>query len=1272
MFTEAKIIPVHAHLSNPDYFRRHWFGPAIIPCAILALGTPASHGAVSVWGGGIGYSNAPAGWAQGVLPEDGDFIDVPAGSMFANGLIASELLVSSGASAYALTSNGPGLTIQGVSPTKPNEQTLAGNLFIGALNTPGELVVKNDVSFVGNGQILLADPMSVISSDPGGGTLRVAHTVLFGGQGTISAQLFSGAAVRANVPGGTLNIESPAAFLLGGAIAENGGILHLKSPVVQGLNLGIVNFPLVLEAKPGSEVIVSAATTLLAPIYVNSGGKFTLKNPPSHEHATFAGNYTFESLTVGQQLDLRGFNGQVGKLTFSGPAAPPPGPGLVFYNEFADAFIPDGPTRILGGEIILPDELSYISPLRGSGKFGIWLEQTLVRGRGTLSAGFDLRSYFSAIVADNPANLRPTTAENQAARTLYFTGGLTEIRNAGTLGATNGGVLQLSGQKVVNYRDGELFPNGVPHPPGHLEAADGSRINMFGGELVRGSVILTDAASSFLFQHGTLSGRGSFLYFDGPGHFEINGRMQGQLIVTPSTILRIAEVHASPNAMDGNVFFNGAGTYRLEGATLRTWNVEGGDTLTVNGNLEGSGYLENLPIFIGPTGVLAAIPINNRALEILAPITNEGLIVASPFGSDAVLFLNPGHVIENVNEGRMLLQGRMALLGRIKGGQILAGEALRAYGGTLENVTIGKIGDPKQPAVNILTSLNVIGTIYNNAIIQLNEGTVLNLEGAAQFVNQQGLVGRIQMAGGSVIDDLVEGTNPTLTLGPGQALLGRRSAGQIGLPADHRVTVWVPVENHGTIVADGVVFYFGGYPSGSGGFSAINGGGFENLSWINNLQNRWNQAVAAVGGFFKLTAPTGLNIQNTNVEARLEDGSVLVNSPNGTVAVGGGNSNSNVKAADKGEVVLNADQVVALGRGNISAVTGGKIIANGGGNIKADAGGAVISGNGSTIVANGGGNVVANGGNNALPQNRGAREAGGAAETTEASQKAHLFVGSGGKLQAAAVQVQNAGIFHITDIPEDLDPRFAPNNASWGQVTGNLELDPGGEMQIQIAGPTAGVGYDQLIVTGSAALAGRLNVWFLSSFHKLITPADSFTIITTGTPAVPTFSNLISGRVATSDGRGSFAVSVTPSGLGVVLSDFQPAALQPWEAWLATHSLSGLDAGPFANPDGDDRANVIEFSDETNPLQSDRPFPSSQAIVAGQWIYTFRRYPGERSVLTSDLETSVDLTTWGPLVAPHTVLVRHVNDQTEEVNVCILLQPGSPQRFVRTRYSLTP
>ena len=253
--------------------------------------------------------------------------------------------MSSGANAYALTNNGPGLTIQGVSPTEPNEQTLAGNLFIGALNTPGELVAKNDVSFVGNGQIRLADPLSVISSDPGGGTLRVAHTVLFGGQGTISAQLFSGAAVRANFPGGTLNIESPAPFLLGGAIAENGGILHLKSPVVQGLNLGIVNFPLVLEAKAGSEVIVSAATTLLAPIYVHSGGTFTFENAPSHEHATFAGNFTLKSLTVGQDLDLRGFNGQEGKLTFSGPTVPPPGPGLVFNNDFADAWTHSNPWR---------------------------------------------------------------------------------------------------------------------------------------------------------------------------------------------------------------------------------------------------------------------------------------------------------------------------------------------------------------------------------------------------------------------------------------------------------------------------------------------------------------------------------------------------------------------------------------------------------------------------------------------------------------------------------------------------------------------------------------------------------------------------------------------------------------------------------------------------------------------------------------------------------------------------------------------------------------
>ncbi|MFZ4767061.1 MAG: hypothetical protein ACOYMN_19080, partial [Roseimicrobium sp.] len=478
--------------------------------------------------------------------------------------------------------------------------------------------------------------------------------------------------------------------------------------------------------------------------------------------------------------------------------------------------------------------------------------------------------------------------------------------------------------------------------------------------------------------------------------------------------------------------------------------------------------------------------------------------------------------------------------------------------------------------------------------------------------------------------------------------------------------------------ADAMTVRFQRQPSGNGKYVAQNGGGFDNLSPWNAVGVFWEQTIQAVGGFFKLPTTNGITIKNATIGADLPTGKIDVNAPTGAtiVAVGGGN----IVGSNAGAVIANGGgNIVANGGGNIVGSNAGAIIANGGGNVIANGGGNIVAVGGGNIIANGGGNIVALGGNNfsgTPSMNRLASESEdfSAKEsqslTTDARDLAHLFVGDGGNLEAPQVRLENNSVLHLTDIADGIDPSLAPNNTTAGNVKGDLIMLTGSEWQIQIASRLAG-GHDALSVTGSAILSGRLNVWFLNTFHTQINTADSFPLLTVGGSMTVAFTNVVGGRVDTSDGRGSFTVTVSPDEKTLLLSDYQPAALQPWQAWLATHVLPA-NTDPYGDSDGDGRKNLEEYGDGSNPQAADLATGTSMALADGFFTFTFRRYPAERSVVSYFVETGNDLSSWSPVAPPAVMQVRHVNDSTEEVTVRIPALSPEGRQFVRSRRGLLP
>jgi hypothetical protein len=105
------------------------------------------------------------------------------------------------------------------------------------------------------------------------------------------------------------------------------------------------------------------------------------------------------------------------------------------------------------------------------------------------------------------------------------------------------------------------------------------------------------------------------------------------------------------------------------------------------------------------------------------------------------------------------------------------------------------------------------------------------------------------------------------------------------------------------------------------------------------------------------------------------------------------------------------------------------------------------------------------------------------------------------------------------------------------RVTDSLTVLAGSRLMFDIGGLTRVTKYDSLFAE-TLDLGGILDVRFANGFESAIRPTDSFNIISTQRSApFGTFSNLSDGRVFTSDGLGSFRVTINST--GVVLDDFR-------------------------------------------------------------------------------------------------------------------------------------
>ena len=100
-------------------------------------------------------------------------------------------------------------------------------------------------------------------------------------------------------------------------------------------------------------------------------------------------------------------------------------------------------------------------------------------------------------------------------------------------------------------------------------------------------------------------------------------------------------------------------------------------------------------------------------------------------------------------------------------------------------------------------------------------------------------------------------------------------------------------------------------------------------------------------------------------------------------------------------------------------------------------------------------------------------------------------------------------------------------------------------------------------------------------------------------------------------------------------STSQPALLTvnlSFSGWAAQWSLTGLQAGPTANPAGDGIVNLVKFALGLNPTVNVSTGLPTLAQENGQYVFRFTR-PLLLSGITYTVETSTDLVNWTDTLA---------------------------------------
>jgi gliding motility-associated-like protein len=522
--------------------------------------------------------------------------------------------------------------------------------------------------------------------------------------------------------------------------------------------------------------------------------------------------------------------------------------------------------------------------------------------------------------------------------------------------------------------------------------------------------------------------------------------------------------------------------------TYAATNVDAG-TLSVSSNSNlGSGAIT---LAAGTTLVInGATTIDNAiALRGAATISNTANTTLSGVISGAHNLTKVGSATltlsgSNTYSGNTIVSaGGLTLIG---GSSIGDGSAVSvASGATLTlgggSETIGSLlGDGNIVlGYNLTTGGNNASTTFSgvisgtgNGITKTGSGT-FTLSGSNTYTGSTTVsAGTLALSGGTAINDasaVTVSSGATLSLNASETLGSLAGSGNVSL---NGFTLSSGGNNTSTTFSGALV--------GSGGFTKT-GSGTLTLSGSNS------------GTFTGGTTVSGGGTLSVASDDNLGSGTLSIN--NSTLGITGATTIDNSIALTNGAIISNTSAVTLSG-----AISGSGSLSKAGSGVLSLSGTSNYEGS-TTVLA---GTLAVSGalnGTSAVSVSSGATLTGSGSVT-------NLVVSNGGTLSPG----NSPGVF---------------------TVNGNLQMNSGSTLAIEINGVTAGTGYDQLIVNGTVSLAGNLNV----SHGYIAAQGDSYTIIVNDMADLitDTFSGLAEGATITAGGNG---LVLTASYIGGTGNDF--------------------------------------------------------------------------------------------------------------------------------------
>ena len=578
----------------------------------------------------------------------------------------------------------------------------------------------------------------------------------------------------------------------------------------------------------------------------------------------------------------------------------------------------------------------------------------------------------------------------------------------------------------------------------------------------------------------------------------------------------------------GGTISPGAGSYvSVNGTTINggTVSVPAAGTLDLNGGVT----LTAGPLSVASGGLaqVAASSSNtlggtvNTAAGGTVQVGNNGSLILLSTGT----FNNAGTIVlgSTGNNTNLIMNG---------GTVTLSGGGVLSFSNFTSNRIYGVLGT--ETFVNANNTIQGSGQIGAGQLASFtNQGTVDSNMSAGITINPSGTTtntGLMEATAGSTL---------TFNSGTVDNAGGTISAASASTVALNGVTI-----NGGTFSTSGT----GVIENVSG--SALNG---VTLSAGSAIEVPNNTVLDMSGTFINLGVVTlGSTGGNTSLLAT----SALTLTGGGEIAMTDSPNNS-IYGSSGSTTIDNAGGVIAgagqLGLGQLTFTNSGTVIANGSNPLVINLFNPFT--NQGSLMATGTGGILYTSGN--LTNNGTVTVASGSSLGVSGG----LYIQTGGvttlasgSLSAAGVSIQGGSLLGSGTLSSSVSNGAFLHPSQLLVVTGSLTLATTSVMEFDIGGAAPGTGYDTLSAS-SVSLGGSLDLVFANGYQALITPSDTFTLITAPGGISGQFTGLPSGsNLATLDGFGQFQVDYLAT--SVVLSNFQPVPEPPTLELLAGGALA--------------------------------------------------------------------------------------------------------------------